>query len=139
MTIGERIKKIRKEKGFTQKSLGQKCGINEVQIRHYEIGKSTPKISTVGKIASALEVPIQVLLGLSLNEDHILHEDGKFTFVYSTSENTEGNGDTPQTSPIPEIMKQYNKLNDAGKQKALEYTTDLTLIEKYQKEPEDNK
>lgn len=58
MTVGENIKRIRKEKGLTQKKLGELCGINEVQIRQYESGKANPKIETIDKIASALEVPI---------------------------------------------------------------------------------
>lgn len=56
MTIGENIRNIRKEKGLTQKQLGERCQINEVQIRQYELGKANPKIETVQKIAAALEV-----------------------------------------------------------------------------------
>ncbi|MFV0362377.1 MAG: helix-turn-helix domain-containing protein [Suipraeoptans sp.] len=58
MTVGENIKKIRKQKGLTQKRLGELCGMNEVQIRQYELGKANPKIETVDKIASALGVKI---------------------------------------------------------------------------------
>lgn len=58
MTVGENIKKIRKQKGLTQKKLGELCGMNEVQIRQYELGKANPKIETVDKIASALGVNI---------------------------------------------------------------------------------
>lgn len=58
VTVGENIKKIRKQKGLTQKRLGELCGINEVQIRRYEIGKANPKIETVDKIASALGVKL---------------------------------------------------------------------------------
>ena len=58
MTVGENIRKIRKEKGLTQKQLGKLCQMNEVQIRQYELGKANPKIETVDKIASALGVNI---------------------------------------------------------------------------------
>lgn len=58
MTVGENIKRIRKERGFTQKKLGELCGMNEVQIRRYELGKANPKIETVDKIASALGVSV---------------------------------------------------------------------------------
>lgn len=61
MTVGENIKRIRKEKGLTQKKLGELCGINEVQVRQYELGKANPKIETLMKIAKALNVPINEL------------------------------------------------------------------------------
>jgi len=56
MTTGQRIKKIRKEKGLTQKALGELCGIAEPTIRQYESGRLNPKIETVEKIAVALGV-----------------------------------------------------------------------------------
>lgn len=58
MTIGENIKRIRKEKNLTQKKLGEMCGIAEPTIRKYESNKLNPKIETIDKIASALGVNI---------------------------------------------------------------------------------
>lgn len=58
MTVGQNIKAIRKERGLTQKELGEACGIDEANIRKYELGKANPKIETVEKIAKALGVPI---------------------------------------------------------------------------------
>ncbi|MGW8381246.1 helix-turn-helix domain-containing protein [Streptococcus parasuis] len=52
----DRLKELRKERGFTQKKLGELCGINEANIRKYELGKQNPKIETIDKIASALGV-----------------------------------------------------------------------------------
>lgn len=64
MTVGENIKRIRKQKGLTQKKLGELCEpkINEVQIRQYELGKANPKIETIDRIASALGVKIVDLM-----------------------------------------------------------------------------
>ena len=56
MTIGENIKKIRKERGITQKQSGDRCNINEANIRKYENGKQNPKKETIQKIADALGV-----------------------------------------------------------------------------------
>lgn len=58
MTVAENIKRIRKEKGLTQKQLGKKCGMAESTLRQYELGYRHPKIETIQKIADALEVPI---------------------------------------------------------------------------------
>lgn len=61
MTIGENIKRIRTQKGLTQKELGKLSGINEVQIRRYEIEKAIPQIETLTKIATALNVSLMQL------------------------------------------------------------------------------
>ncbi len=62
MSVGENIRKFRKQKGLTQKKLGELSNINEVQIRQYELGKANPKIETIEKIANALEVNVMALL-----------------------------------------------------------------------------
>lgn len=62
MTVSENIKSIRKQKGLTQKQLGDLCNIAESTIRRYELGLLNPKIETIQKIADALEVPISSLI-----------------------------------------------------------------------------
>ncbi len=54
MTVGENIKRLRKERGLTQKQLGEMCGIAESNIRKYESDKQNAKIETIEKIAQAL-------------------------------------------------------------------------------------
>lgn len=49
MTVAENIKRIRKEKGLTQKQLGKKCGMAESTLRQYELGYRHPKIETIQK------------------------------------------------------------------------------------------
>ena len=61
MTIGENIRRIRKEKGMTQKQLGDLCQMANSAIRRYELGKSTPKLKTLHKIAKGLGVPTGAL------------------------------------------------------------------------------
>ena len=53
MDIGEKIKKIRKESGITQKQLAQKLGVSQAAIVQFESEKSNPKIDTLKKIADA--------------------------------------------------------------------------------------
>lgn len=59
-TIAENIKRIRKEKGLTQKQLGDLCTppMADSAIRRYEIGKANPKTETLSKIARALGVTV---------------------------------------------------------------------------------
>ena len=56
MTIGENIRRIRIEKGMTQKQVAEACGTVDAAIRTYELGKANPKPVTVAKIAKALGV-----------------------------------------------------------------------------------
>lgn len=69
MTPGERIKKLRKEKGMTQKELAKKLGFSPSQLGQYENGYRNPKPSTVKKIADALEVPVSKITGMIPEED----------------------------------------------------------------------
>ena len=56
MTTGEKIRRARTEKGWTQKQLGELCGSAEPTIRRYELGKLKPKKETLEKIAAPLGV-----------------------------------------------------------------------------------
>lgn len=61
MTIGENIRKYRKEKGLTQKELAERLGVSQAMITQYENGKRIPKIDTINNIAGALEMGIRRL------------------------------------------------------------------------------
>lgn len=63
MTTGEKIRVARKRIGFTQKQLGNACGIAEPTIRRYELGKLNPKMSTLIRIALPLKVSPESLIG----------------------------------------------------------------------------
>ncbi len=63
MTVGENIRRIRKEKGLTQKQLGERLCITQSAIGQFENDKTSPKIETIEKIASALNVHIVDIMG----------------------------------------------------------------------------
>jgi len=60
MAIGDRIKRIRKFRGMTQKYLGLSVGFDEktadIRIAQYESGTRTPKEDMLQKIAEVLDV-----------------------------------------------------------------------------------
>lgn len=62
MKTGDKIKKIRKAKELTQKQLGDILGVSQQMIVKYENNLKTPKLETIKKIATALEVPYVDLL-----------------------------------------------------------------------------
>lgn len=58
MSIGENIKRLRKEHKLTQKKLGELSGMSEAMIRQYELGLRKPKIQAIRKIAAALDAKV---------------------------------------------------------------------------------
>lgn len=66
MTVGENIKRIRKERGLTQQDLGDRLGMTQSAIWQFESDKTSPKLETVEKIAVALGVTAFDLMGAEL-------------------------------------------------------------------------
>ena len=62
-TFGIRLKKIRKQKGMTQKELAEKSGLPQSQICRYEKDILSPTLNTFEWICDALEVSATELLG----------------------------------------------------------------------------
>ena len=60
-TVIDNIKRIRKEKNITQEQLAEACNTATSYIGLMEIYKNIPKLSTIEKIANALEVEPQIL------------------------------------------------------------------------------
>lgn len=54
---------LRKKKGLSQAELGKKIGTSGDVIGRYERGDITPSIEAVAKIADALEVSVDYLIG----------------------------------------------------------------------------
>lgn len=56
-----RIKELLKERNMTQKELAQKIGVSTVSLNRYMTGKGNPSVSSLEKIAEALDVEISEL------------------------------------------------------------------------------
>ena len=61
MTVGERIKKVRKERNLTQRFVAQETGMNVALFQSYEYGKRKPGDMQLAKIANVLGVPPESL------------------------------------------------------------------------------
>lgn len=64
-TLGQRISRLRKEKGFTQVNLAKKIGITQVLISDYERDRTRPHYEMIIRIAIALNTTTDELLGLT--------------------------------------------------------------------------
>lgn len=63
MTIGQTIRAYRKNQGLTQNELGKLCGMTGGAISGYENGVTLPKRRTVERIAQALGISAERLIG----------------------------------------------------------------------------
>jgi len=63
-SIGQRLARIRKEKGYTQTELAEQIGIIQVSVSDYERGRLQTGAEMLARFALALEVSADELLGL---------------------------------------------------------------------------
>lgn len=61
--IGNRIAEIRMARGLTQDELAELSTLSRISIARYETGKIEPGAKALGRIADALEVSSDILLG----------------------------------------------------------------------------
>lgn len=67
--IGERIKKIRLERNLTQEQFSTMAGITRIALGNYERGERSPTIEIFERIAKALHVTTDELLGYSTPDE----------------------------------------------------------------------
>ena len=72
LSLGERIRTIRKNKKITLKELGVMIGVSEQAIGQYERGERELKFKTLLLIAKALGVPVSELLNEECEENNEL-------------------------------------------------------------------
>ena len=63
LTLGQRIKTLREERGFDQKSFAFDCDIGRTQLYMIENGKTNPRLLTLLKIAAGFEMTLEEFLG----------------------------------------------------------------------------
>lgn len=62
LNIGNKVRKIRKEKKLTISEVSYRAGVEPQNFRKYELGKQEMRISMLFRIAEALEIePIELL------------------------------------------------------------------------------
>lgn len=125
--IGEKIREIRKKANLTQKDLAKLSGIAAITIRKYENNERNPKKEQIEKIAKALKVTPFKIMGYdywdkSKDMKKLLSE------VKLLSNIKKEYGDNFVT-----LIETYGLLNEVGRQKALEYVSDLSEQDKYKK------
>ena len=67
--IGQRIARLRKERGYSQEALAKKMGIVRVLVSDYEKGRLRPHPEMVARFALAFGVTTDEIIGLKRSED----------------------------------------------------------------------
>lgn len=152
MTIGERIKEIRKRKGMTQGELAEKIETTPQNVSQYERGIRNPKYKTLSKIAAALDVPVtdlgvevtdylyypvELFSGLSEKDvgDILKKLDEEFGKV--SQEERTANTKRYEDYVIRIINEYLTSMNEDGQTRVLNYTRDLAKIPEYQKDQDE--
>lgn len=72
--IGKRIAELRRGKGISQEQLSEMALLSRVTIAKYESGRVEPGAQAIRRIADALEVSTDVLLGRDELPEYSNHE-----------------------------------------------------------------
>lgn len=119
MKTPEKIKQLRIEKGLSQEALGEIVGVKKAAINKYETGRVVNiKKSMLVKLADALGV-----LPADLLDDV---PDQSVTSAASDQ----------LTASEQALLSDYRQLNDEGREKVSEYTSDLVASGRYKKDRE---
>jgi len=71
MELGNTISELRGKKGLSQKALAEALGLSTTYLSLIENNKRVPAVQTLHKFCEALDVPLPVLLFLSLSESDV--------------------------------------------------------------------
>ena len=61
--VGERLKALRIRRALTQEELAQRAGLSKNTVNRLEVDKAEPRMSSLRKLAKALDVDPSELVG----------------------------------------------------------------------------
>ena len=103
--FAERLKTIRKQKGYTQVSLAEKLEVSKGTVAMWETGKRTPDFETLINLSDLFDVRTDYLLGNSDNNSSIK----------LTDEDIDQLGRWELEDAFTDIIKMYLSLDSFGK------------------------
>jgi transcriptional regulator with XRE-family HTH domain/predicted Fe-Mo cluster-binding NifX family protein len=71
--VGNRLRSIRNDRGFSLRLLSEKSGLNINTLSLIENGRTSPSVSTLQQLATALSVPISAFFETKSNEKPIVY------------------------------------------------------------------
>ena len=73
--LGDRIRKLRRERDWTQRDLAEKVGVDYKNVSNYEVGRLVPSLKTLQRLADAFGVAVQELQNENSEEPVLAIED----------------------------------------------------------------
>lgn len=61
LSIGERVREIRRKRGLSQKELAEAADVSQATIAQLETGRKDPSVKTLRKLSDALDIDIATL------------------------------------------------------------------------------
>lgn len=144
VTLAEKLKQLREQRGMTQKQVAALMGISQQAYGQYESGTRLPKPETLGRIAAALDSTLDEITQCT---DLAAYGVGDKNASYMKDFI---NGAVAQWSSEGAVLKKYNSLNpkfealfnafdalnDNGQSVAVERVQELAQIPAYQRPTE---
>lgn len=114
MEIKDIIRKRREELNLTYEQLGNMIGVGKSTVRKWETGMiENMRRDNIVALSKALNISPSVIMGWDVLEENVPSEENKISKVEIV------------------LLENYNKLNDLGKEKLIEYSNDLIETPKY--------
>ena len=105
--IGQRIKRLRNQRGMTQEALAEAASLSVPYISHLERAVKKGSLETLARIAAALGVTMNELLGIPRSEEEVFLPD--MTFVLEDCSPEEREFLLEVAAAIKKIMRQKKK------------------------------
>lgn len=120
LTVGEKIKKYRLEKGLTQEELGKVLGVGKAAVQKYESNQvQNLKSAHIKKLCTLFnKIPWDFIYdGVSMEQEHTLEQLQTLRRIF---------GEDARAILLP-----LSELNEKGLEKVYRYIVDMTKIEEY--------
>lgn len=118
-----RLREALSEKNMSQQELSDKTGINKASISQYVNGSHKPSNISSTKIWEVLNVNPLWLMGFSVSKNDSLHKSDIIGEIIK-----EKNIAVEVRTVHLELIDLFNKLDDKGKEKLMEYANDLVKL-----------
>ena len=115
--LGDKIKKLRTQKGMTQDDLAAAIGTTKASISYYERNKRNPQYPVICAMAKVLGVPESELLSYASKDEEMP---------------VENQIDSKRSRRVKKLLSAFDRLSDEAQLIALERIEELCLIPKYQ-------
>jgi len=88
--LGQRVRELRKQRGFSQERLGQQSSLSGKFIGEVERGEKSISLDSLYKVAESLAVPLSVLTSVGAKRAGVPSQDAEKIFAMVTGRHPRG-------------------------------------------------